>query len=263
MESRQALRGRFELAPRILYEMIYVRRREGAGIDGAMPSSGGRNPARPGIDGAMPSNWPDDFVGVRDHTAILEPDGRGVIVHLSHNLIAPPARRTGLAGWMRALPIAAARECLATNGINNGGKDSSPKGGKDSLSSNARITLIAEMEHHVPDHPHEMARLQAYEKAGFRKIDPTRVNYHQPDFRTPAEIDAGGGPHPLPLQLIVRRVGREHERVISGGEARRLARALYEIYGFHFRASDMAHRMLSLEGYPADDATIALVPPTQ
>jgi hypothetical protein len=224
MESRQALRRRFELAPRMLYEMIHVRRG-------------------------------DAFIAVRDHTAILDHDGQSVLVHLSHNLIATSARRTGLGGWMRALPIAAARECHAANGI--------PNGRQNGLPPSARITLVAEMEHPSPDHPDEMVRLRAYEKAGFRKIDPTRVAYYQPDFRTPAEIDAAGEPRPLPFQLVLRRVGREHERVISGGEARRLVQALYEIYSSHFRASDMAHPLLSLDEYPADDATIALVPPTQ
>jgi hypothetical protein len=216
MESRQALGHRFGLAPRMLYEMIYVRR-EG------------------------------EFIAVRDHTVILDQEKLRVVAHLSHILIAPAARRTGLAGWMRALPIATARECLAANGISNG----------------ARITLVAEMEHHHSDRPEEMIRLRAYENAGFRKIDPARIAYHQPDFRTPAEIDAAGGAHPLPFQLVLRRVGREHERAISGEETRRLAQSLYEIFGSHFRPSDMEHPLLSLDGYPADDATIALVPPTQ
>ena len=42
-------------------------------------------------------------------------------------------------------------------------------------------------------------------------IDPRKVRYLQPDFRAPDEIDLGGGPKPLSLALIVRRVRREHE----------------------------------------------------
>ena len=61
--------------------------------------------------------------------------------------------------------------------------------------------------------------------------------YHQPDFRAPHEIDATGGPRPLPFQLIVRRVGREHEQTISGAEVRQLVEALYAIYGAQFRAA--------------------------
>src|SRR5258708_1564731 len=188
-----------------------------------------------------------EFIAVRDHTAALTRDGAHVVVHLSHNLVAPPARRTGLAGWMRALPIATARECLAVN--------SAPPGG--------HITLLAEMEYPREDDPPRMIRLQAYERAGFRKIDPQMVQYFQPDFRAPDVIDASGGPRPLPFQLLVRRVHREHERVTFGAEVRQLVETLYDIFRPQFRAADLAHPSLSLDCYPADDAMIPLVPPTQ
>lgn len=216
LELRETLDQRFRLAPEMLYEMWIVRK-----------------------DGA--------FLAVRDHTAIITPDGAHAVVHLSHVLVAPAARRTGLTGWLRALPIATARECLAQHGATPG----------------AHITLIAEMEYPQPDDPARMIRLQAYEKAGFRKIDPRMVRYHQPDFRAPAVIDASGGARPLPFQLIVRRVGREHERVISGAETRQVVQALYAIYGPQFRAADLAHPLLSLENYPHDTAMIPLLPPTQ
>ena len=75
-------------------------------------------------------------------------------------------------------------------------------------------------------------------------------------------IDASSGARPLPFQLIIRRVGREDERSITGCELRRIVRALYAMYGAQFRQQDMAHAALSLESYPNDDATISLVPPT-
>jgi hypothetical protein len=89
------------------------------------------------------------------------------------------------------------------------------------------------------------------------------VNYHQPDFRAAALIDASGGARPLPFQLLVRRVQREHERAISGAELRRLVETLYDIFRPQFRPSDLAHPELSLENYPASDALIPLLPPTQ
>jgi GNAT superfamily N-acetyltransferase len=212
MELRETLERRFQLSPRIIYELILVRR-------------GGQ------------------FVAVRDHTAILARDGHHAVVHLSHVLVDPAARRTGLAGWLRALPIETARECLAAHG--------------------GRITLVAEMEYPAPDDPARMIRLQAYERAGFRKIDPALIHYYQPDFRAPEIIDTTGGARPLPFQLIVRRVGREHERVISGEEARTLVQALYDIYAPQFRLADLAHPQLALDRYPARGAIIALLPPTQ
>jgi len=88
------------------------------------------------------------------------------------------------------------------------------------------------------------------------------VRYFQPDFRPPAEIDASGGPRPLPFQLIIRQVGQENGRTISGAKVRRLVRALYAMYGAQFRPRDMAHPALSLANYPDENAEIALIAPT-
>jgi hypothetical protein len=216
MEQRDVLDRRFHLSSRFLYEMAFVR-------------------------------MAGEFAAVRDHTAALTRDGCNAVVHLSHNLVAPAFRRSGLAGWMRALPVAAARACLSVN--------AAPLG--------AHITLLAEMEYELPDDPARMIRLRAYERSGFRKIDPQLVHYFQPDFRPPADIDATGGPRPLPFQLLVRRVHREHERVISGAEVRQLVETLYDIYRPQFRPADLAHPSLSLDHYPADDVMISLLPPTQ
>ena len=214
MELRETLDRRFRLAPRILYEMVLVRR---AG----------------------------EFAAVRDHTATVA-DG-GAVVHLSHNLVAPVARRTGLAGWLRAWPIQTARECLAANGE----------------PPDAPVTLVAEMEYPAAEDPARAIRQVAYGKAGFRKIDPAAVAYHQPDFRAPDVIDATGGARPLPFQLVVRRVGREDARTISGREVRGLVSAIHGIYAPQFRPADLAHPLLSLDRLPADDDMIDLLPPTQ
>ena len=183
------------------------------------------------------------LAAVRDHTAIVR-TGAGAVVHLSHNLIVPEWRRSGLAGWMRALPIQTARNCLRAQGI----------------ATTAPIALVGEMEH--AGNPASYARLAAYEKAGFQKIDPRAVNYLQPDFRAPEVIDAGGGPQPLPLALVVRRVGRELERTISGAGVREIVESLYCLYGAQFRNQDMTPLLQQLESYPAADARIALLPPT-
>ena len=207
MERRETLARRFALAPEMLYEVVLVQK-----------------------DGV--------FAAVRDHTAIAA--GAEVVVHLSHNLVAPEFRRSGLAGWMRALPIAAARE----------------------FRPGAPVALVAEMEYDSPEDPQRAIRLRAYEKAGFQKVDPRMVRYHQPDFREPAQIDAGGGPRPVPFQLLLRQPGCEHETAISGARVRGIVAALYDIYGRQFRPQDMRHPALDLGGYPAPDATLALLAPT-
>lgn len=185
-----------------------------------------------------------ELAAARDHTAIWM-EGE-VVVHLSHVLVREPWRRTGLGGWMRAVPILAARAVAADQG-----------------DPSAPITLIGEMEFDDGSDAKRAIRLLAYQRAGYVKVDPHVTEYHQPDFRSAAEIDAGGGPMPLPFQLVVRQVGRESDRVVSGERVRRWVRALYAMYGAHFRPQDMAHPALQLDRYPAPDAAIALLPPTQ
>jgi hypothetical protein len=118
------------------------------------------------------------------------------------------------------------------------------------------------MEYDDGSDPKSAIRLNAYERAGFLKVDPRAVRYFQPDFRPPSDIDASGGARPLPFQLILRRVGKDSESTITGATVRRIIRALYAMYGAQFRPQDMAHPALSLGEYPADNAEVALVAPT-
>lgn len=183
------------------------------------------------------------FCAVRDHTAIWM-NGE-IVVHLSHVLVAPDQRRTGLAGWLRAAPIVTARDLAAANG-----------------KAEADITLVGEMEYDDGLDPKRAIRLAAYERAGYLKLDPSAVRFYQPDFRPPTLIDAAGSSDPLPFQLIVLRIGKEHERTVSGAQARQIVRAIYAIYGAQIRATEMNHPLLNIERYPADDAVVSFVLPT-
>lgn len=172
----------------------------------------------------------EELIAMRDHTAIVARQSGHVVVHLSHVLIEAPLRGTGLAGWLRAFPIQAGRECARAAG------GPAPD----------RITLVAEMEHPDGVTPTIMARLRSYDRAGFLKIDPNAVPYCQPDFRAPAAIDAGSV-QSIPLALLVRRVGREHETTIPGAEVREIVQALYTMFGIHVRAGHMAPLWSHLE----------------
>lgn len=186
------------------------------------------------------------LAAVLDQTA-LAPRGHGeIFVHLSHNLLVPEWRRTGLAGWLRALPLLTARELLSALG----------------KPMSTPITLVGEVEHPDPARTPTLIRLRAFEKAGFLKIDPHAVNFRQPDFRAPEEIDRQGRPLLLPLSLVIRRVGREGERELSGQTARDIIAALYQIYAEDFRKKDMEPLFQSLQTLPPATARIALLPPT-
>ncbi len=191
------------------------------------------------------------FVAVRDHTAMAPHDRAAphAVVHLSHALVDPAFRRTGVAGWLRAFPILTARTCLVESGH----------------PCDAPITLVGEMEP-VPDTSpaasSAFARRRAYEKSGFLEIDPAAIDYHQPDFRSPAEIDASSGPRPLPMNLILRRIGRERETTLTGREARDLVASLHRMYALTFREQDMRALPDRPRRRPDDDAIVPLLAPT-
>ena len=187
-----------------------------------------------------------EFVAVRDHTVIILESEPGAVVHLSHNLVSPDWRRSGIAGWMRALPVATAMDSIQTL----------------RLPSASPVTLVGEMEHFDPTRSATLVRLTAYEKAGFKMVDPELVSYLQPDFRDPAEIDISSGPQPLPLTLMLRRMGHEAEGFVSGAEILHNVKALYKMYAAEFRSADMYQVYESLKNYPAAGARIPLKPPT-
>ena len=187
-----------------------------------------------------------EFVAVRDHTVIILESEPGAVVHLSHNRVSPDWRRSGIAGWMRARPVATAMDSIQTL----------------RLPSASPVTLVGEMEHFDPTRSATLVRLTAYEKAGFKMVDPELVSYLQPDFRDPAEIDISSGPQPLPLTLMLRRIGREAEGFVSGAEILHNVKALYKMYAAEFRSADMYQVYESLKNYPAAGARIPLKPPT-
>lgn len=187
-----------------------------------------------------------EFVAVRDHTVIILESEPRAVVHLSHNLVSPDWRRSGIAGWMRALPVATAMDSIQTL----------------RLPSASPVTLVGEMEHFDPTRSATLVRLTAYEKAGFKMVDPELVSYLQPDFRDPAEIDISSGPQPLPLTLMLRRMGHEAEGFVSGAEIFHNVKALYKMYASEFRSADMYQVYESLKNYPAAGARIPLKPPT-
>jgi len=190
-----------------------------------------------------------NVAAVRDFSAIvpLAPEPPRITLHLSHLWIHPTHRRTGLAGWMRALPLETGRILLA----------------RSQYSPDAPITLAAEME--LPDGKDEERNLRrlAYEKAGFLKVDPRVVPYLQPDFRDPIQIDASGAPELIPMALILRRVGCENETSAPASFIRSIIHDLYTLYSKTFRSCDMAPLWDRWRSLPDGPTPISLLPPTQ
>jgi hypothetical protein len=203
------------------------------------------------------------IAALRDHTAVVRmgADGRPlagpIVVHLSHALVEPAHRGTGLVAWLRALPLQTARRCAAAAGC---APDSS-------------VVLVAEMEMRDvvepgrPDAPgpagHEarMARLRSYERAGFLLVDPAAAPYAQPDFRPP-ELLTGDAPRPVSLGLVVRRVGRESETTMPASELRAVIDAIYAVYGVHVPAAALEPLRAAAAGWTGRPVPIRLLPPT-
>jgi hypothetical protein len=189
-------------------------------------------------------------VAVRDHSVVVRLDDAGrpraepTVVHLSHALVEPAERGSGLAGWLRALPLEAARRCGAAAG----------------RASDAPIVLVAEMEPHDPGDAARLARLKSYGRAGFRVIDPSAAPYRQPDFRPPAAI-AASVPVSVPLTLVVRRVGAEDAPDMPAAEVAAVVASIYAVYGIHVPRAALEPLERDAAAWTARRSRFRLLPP--
>ncbi len=137
-----------------------------------------------------------EIAGVRDCFVTVDesqqaPEGGRAHVLLSHSLVLPAHRRTGVGALLRHVPIALARQHL----VHRHSPDLRPQ-----------ILLFAEMDQVVAADRITVIRLLAYGRAGFRVIPPTILPFAQPDFRD--EVQHGDVPPcPLPFLCVVRDVG--------------------------------------------------------
>lgn len=190
------------------------------------------------------------LAALRDHTAVVRLDARQqprhgpVVVHLSHALVLPAERGSGLAAWLRALPLAAARRAASAAGCAPG----------------TPVVLAAEMEPRDEAEPERMVRLRSYERAGFAMVDPAVAPYAQPDFRAPEQL-ADAAPRALPFALVLRRVGREAERTIPAVELAAVVESIYAVYAVHVPAVALDPLRASAAAWTSRRPTFRLLPP--
>jgi GNAT superfamily N-acetyltransferase len=191
------------------------------------------------------------LAALRDHTAVVRLGARGrplagpVVVHLSHAFVEPAQRGSGLAAWLRALPLQAARRVAGAAGA----------------AAEAPCVLVAEMEPPDPAEPGRLARLRSYERAGFRKLAPDSAPYAQPDFRPP-EVLARETPRPVPLSLVLRRIGREHETAMPAGEVAAVVEAIYAVYAASVPPAALDPLRAEAAVWTARQPSFRLLPPT-
>lgn len=133
---------------------------------------------------------------VRDGWTVVDVPGQRAAVFLSHSLVVPEHRRTGVAALLRAAPVVLARRAAESAGV-----------------LDASVLLFAEMEPVDPTSTATVVRYLSYGRAGFSVVPPSAAPYAQPDFR---DLDATGeAAVPLPMMLVVRQVGAEDRDQLS------------------------------------------------
>ncbi|WP_437967631.1 hypothetical protein WMF04_50220 [Sorangium sp. So ce260] len=197
------------------------------------------------------------LAGVRDVYITLDRAARRCVALLSHALVLPEHRRSGLAALLRAAPVALARRALAEAGLGGAGL-----GGAGGDAGGAEVLLAAEMEAVDPGDRDTAVRLFAYGRAGFSVIPPAVLPYAQPDFRDTAAL--GVAPVPLPLVAVVRQVGEEERGDISRGGA---AAFLRHYQAVHAREVDPAHlvpirenALGRLDAFPGERVPLMRIP---
>jgi hypothetical protein len=191
------------------------------------------------------------LAALRDHSSIVRLDALGqprpgpAVVHLSHALVVPAQRGSGLAAWLRALPLQAVRRTIEAAGA----------------APDTPIVLVAEMEPRDPEDPESLVRLRSYERAGFRMVDPAAAPYAQPDFRPPERL-ASDRPRAIPFALVVRRVGREDETSMPAAELVAVVEAIHSVYGVHVPAAALDPLRTAAAEWTARKPNFRLLPPT-
>lgn len=182
-----------------------------------------------------------EIAGVRDCFVTVDRAAKRAVVLLSHSLVLPAFRRTGLAALLRTVPVTLAREMLGGDG---------------------EIMLVAEMEMVEPDQRITVIRLISYGRAGFGVIPPAALPYAQPDFHD-FDVEAKD-PVPLPFLALVRIVGNEASGVISRRHAEAVVAHLQAIHSCHCRAEDLVpireHALAALATWPGGEIPL-IAPP--
>ncbi|EYF06028.1 Hypothetical protein CAP_2488 [Chondromyces apiculatus DSM 436] len=170
--------------------------------------------------------------GVRDGTVLVNPAYAPdlCVVYLAHIYMKPEARGTVLSYWLRISPVEIAMQFLLD--LHTMGKIALPAPNAPGKYFGMRMNLTAESEYFSPEEPVSWQRMLFYGRGGFDAINPRHFPYRQPDFREPEQIRETGN-RPLPLVLLVRRMGRERQAQLPIDEARALMRLLYDDFADH------------------------------
>jgi len=172
-------------------------------------------------------NAAGEICGVRDGCVLFN-QGYGsdqCVIFLARLFMLPAARGTALSLWLRIAPVEIAMQHLAD--LHDRCLITLPLPDAPEAYFGLRLNLTAEMEYFAQQDRASLARILFYGRGGFRAISPGHVPYAQPDMRPAAQIHATGA-RPVPLMILVRRIGREQEATMPIDEARVMLQLLYD-----------------------------------
>ena len=209
-----------------------------------------------GIDG-------QEIVGVRDHNLIYK-EGM-IIAHMSHSYLIENARGKGLDTVLRAIPVVDAKAFAEKLGHPDASiilyTEQEPVPTLDEIQESAYKYYQDGSEAEIDDINMRFRRLAAYQGGSFLKIGIQGLAA-QPDFSTPEQITAKGGPTMVGLNGIWRFVGHENTTKTTGRIVRIAVSAVYDMYeasGLDKRSIALARDLLN--NYPPDEAEIPLLRP--
>ncbi len=190
----------------------------------------------------------EQIIALRDHTVIVKKQcaadaERAAVVHLSHLFITEENRGKNKDFLSDECPEKAAGELLSRLGFDN----------------DMPIILAAEVEHLQPGNEEREKRLRIFRGLQYKPIDPRRVSYLQPDFRSPDEIDAGGKAQPLPLLLLIKQLKNQQLDELSADEVIHIVTCLYRMYERGMKAEHMQCVYDSLAQYQTGTMPISLL----
>lgn len=170
------------------------------------------------------------IAGVRDCFVTVDAAANRAQVLLSHSLVLPEHRRTGVAALLRHAPIALARRALAASTPPSVAAGAPRREGH----TEPEILLFAEMEQVQPTDRPSVIRLLAYGKAGYRVIPSSILPFAQPDFREEA-LQGRIPPQPLPVLSVIRQVGHESATDIPVDRVEAVVHHLLAVHRCHSR----------------------------
>ena len=162
--------------------------------------------------------------------------------------VEPAQRGSGLAAWLRALPLQAARRCAAAAGC----------------APDAPIVLVAEMEppRSAPSPSGWRGCAPTSAPASARSI-PAAAPYAQPDFRPPERARRRDARSAVRSRSCCAASGARARPTMPAAELAAVVDAIYAVYGVHVPAAGArsAARGRRPTG-PLAQPTFRLLPPT-